>query len=164
MIIKKRFLTCCVALLMIAAPAVTIAQNHPAGGSKERDLIAILQSDAAKGEKFPEKMESSSGLPIGRLRFACCRRILHVFPPPALPAGTAPPNGPVPTAQRCPPARHEGGAQCGHFPHTMAWGPARNTPQSTRAGPSRAPLALPPEDQGNLSRCCASKVWGVCVA
>lgn len=51
MIIKKRFLTCCVALLMIAALGVTIAQDHPAGGSKERALIAVLKSDAGKGEK-----------------------------------------------------------------------------------------------------------------
>ena len=51
MIISKRYLTCCVALLVIAASAVTIAQDHPAGGAKERDLIAVLKSDAAKGEK-----------------------------------------------------------------------------------------------------------------
>ena len=51
MIIKKRYLTCCVALLIIAASAVTIAQNHPAGGPKELELIAVLKSDAAKGEK-----------------------------------------------------------------------------------------------------------------
>ncbi|MCD6392609.1 MAG: HEAT repeat domain-containing protein [Planctomycetes bacterium] len=51
MIISKRYLTCCVALLMFAASAVTIAQNHPAGGAKELELIAVLKSDAAKGEK-----------------------------------------------------------------------------------------------------------------
>ena len=51
MIISKRYLTCCVALLVIAASAVTIAQNHPAGGAKELELIAVLKSDAAKGEK-----------------------------------------------------------------------------------------------------------------
>ena len=51
MIIIKRYLTCCVALLIIAASAAAIAQNHPAGGSKELELIAVLKSDAAKGEK-----------------------------------------------------------------------------------------------------------------
>ncbi len=51
MIISKRYLTCCVAVLMIAASAVTIAQDHPAGGAKELELIAVLKSDAAKGEK-----------------------------------------------------------------------------------------------------------------
>ncbi len=51
MIMSKRFLTCCVAALMLVASAVTIAQNHPAGGAKERELIAVLKSDAAKGEK-----------------------------------------------------------------------------------------------------------------
>jgi HEAT repeat protein len=36
---------------MLAASVVTIAQDHPAGGSKELELIAVLKSDAAKGEK-----------------------------------------------------------------------------------------------------------------
>jgi len=51
MIIKKRFLTCCVALLMLAVLTVNIAQGHPAEDPKESDLIAVLKSDAPKSEK-----------------------------------------------------------------------------------------------------------------
>lgn len=51
MIIKKRYLTCCVALLMLAALTVNIAQGNPADDPKESDLIAVLKSDAPKSEK-----------------------------------------------------------------------------------------------------------------
>ncbi len=51
MIIKKQHLICYAALFMLAASVVTFAQGYPAGGAKELDLIAILQSDASKGKK-----------------------------------------------------------------------------------------------------------------
>ena len=46
MIIKKRYFRWCVVLFAVAMSAVTMAQ-----GVKEQDLIAVLQSDAAKGDK-----------------------------------------------------------------------------------------------------------------
>jgi len=51
MIIKKRYSLWCVILIMVAMSAVTIAQDRSAADAKQRDLIAVLQSDAAKSEK-----------------------------------------------------------------------------------------------------------------
>ena len=51
MIIKKRYFCCCIALLIAALWTGAFAQNQPAEGYKESDLIRVLQSDAAKGEK-----------------------------------------------------------------------------------------------------------------
>jgi HEAT repeat protein len=51
MIIKKRYFTWCVILIIVAASAWTVAQDRPAANVKQRDLIAVLQSDAPKGEK-----------------------------------------------------------------------------------------------------------------
>jgi len=46
MIIKKRYIPWCVVLFVVVLSAVTMAQ-----GVKEQDLIAVLKSDAPKGEK-----------------------------------------------------------------------------------------------------------------
>ncbi len=51
MIIKKQYSIWCVGLLVTAASIVTMAQDKSAGGAKERELLAVLQSEAAKGEK-----------------------------------------------------------------------------------------------------------------
>jgi HEAT repeat protein len=51
MIIKKRYFTWGVILIIVAASAWTVAQDRPAANVKQRDLIAVLQSDAPKGEK-----------------------------------------------------------------------------------------------------------------
>jgi len=51
MIKKKRYFTWCVILIIVAASAWTVAQDRPAANVKQRDLIAVLQSDAPKGEK-----------------------------------------------------------------------------------------------------------------
>jgi HEAT repeat protein len=51
MIINKRYLYCCIALLAAALWTGAFAQNQPAEGYKESDLIRVLQSDAAKAEK-----------------------------------------------------------------------------------------------------------------
>jgi HEAT repeat protein len=51
MIIKKRYFSWCVILIIVAASAGTVAQDRPAANVKQRDLIAVLQSDAPKGEK-----------------------------------------------------------------------------------------------------------------
>jgi HEAT repeat protein len=51
MIKKKRYFCWCVILIIVAASAGTLAQNQPAANTKQRDLIAVLQSDAPKGEK-----------------------------------------------------------------------------------------------------------------
>ncbi len=51
MIIKKRHFTWCVILIVVTASAGTIAQDRPAADVKENDLIAVLQSDAAAGQK-----------------------------------------------------------------------------------------------------------------
>lgn len=53
MIKNKRSFTWCVILIIVAASAWTVAQDQPgpAVNVKERDLIAVLQSDAPKGEK-----------------------------------------------------------------------------------------------------------------
>ncbi len=51
MIINKRYSLWCVILIMVAFSAVTIAQDRSAANAKQRELIAVLQSDAAKGEK-----------------------------------------------------------------------------------------------------------------
>jgi HEAT repeat protein len=54
MLIKKRYFSWCVILIMVAASAGTIAQDRPAADvrdAKENDLIAVLQSDVPKGEK-----------------------------------------------------------------------------------------------------------------
>ena len=46
MIIRKRYFPWCVILFMVVLSTVTMAQNV-----KEQDLIAVLKSDAPKGEK-----------------------------------------------------------------------------------------------------------------
>jgi len=54
MIIKKRYFSWCVILIVIAASVGAIAQDRPAADvrdAKESDLIAVLQSDAPKAEK-----------------------------------------------------------------------------------------------------------------
>ncbi|MHC4509656.1 MAG: HEAT repeat domain-containing protein [Planctomycetota bacterium] len=51
MIVKKQYLSWCVILIIVAASAGTVAQDRPATDVKQRDLIAVLQSDAPKGEK-----------------------------------------------------------------------------------------------------------------
>jgi HEAT repeat protein len=51
MIIKKRYLCWCVALLTATLWRGAFAQNLPAEGYKESDLIRVLESDAAKAEK-----------------------------------------------------------------------------------------------------------------
>jgi hypothetical protein len=51
MIIKKRYFSWCVILIIVAASAGTVAQDRPAANVKQRDLIAVLQSDVPKGEK-----------------------------------------------------------------------------------------------------------------
>jgi len=51
MIIKKRYFCWCIALVIAAFWTGAFAQNQPAEGFKESDLIRVLQSDAAKGEK-----------------------------------------------------------------------------------------------------------------
>ena len=51
MIIKKRYFCWCVILIIVAMSAGTIAQDRPAADVKQRDLIAVLQSDAPKSEK-----------------------------------------------------------------------------------------------------------------
>lgn len=51
MIIKKQYAIWCVGLLLAAASTVTTAQDTSAGGAKERELLAVLQSEAAKSEK-----------------------------------------------------------------------------------------------------------------
>jgi HEAT repeat protein len=51
MIIKKRYSPWSVILIIVAMSAGTIAQDRPAADVKQRDLIAVLQSDAPKSEK-----------------------------------------------------------------------------------------------------------------
>lgn len=54
MLINKRYFSWCVILIMVAASAGAIAQDRPAADvrdAKENDLIAVLQSDAPKGDK-----------------------------------------------------------------------------------------------------------------
>ncbi len=51
MIINKRYLCWCIALLTAALWTGAFAQNQPAEGYKESDLIRVLRSDAAKGDK-----------------------------------------------------------------------------------------------------------------
>ena len=51
MIIKKRYLCWCVALLTATLWRGALAQNLPAEGYNESDLIRVLESDAAKAEK-----------------------------------------------------------------------------------------------------------------
>jgi len=51
MIIKKRYFCWCIALLIATLWTGAYAQNQSAEGFKESDLIRVLQSDAAKGEK-----------------------------------------------------------------------------------------------------------------
>ncbi|MHC4301827.1 MAG: HEAT repeat domain-containing protein [Planctomycetota bacterium] len=54
MIIKKRYFSWCVILIIVAISAVAVAQDRPAADArdaKESDLIAVLQSDAPKGDK-----------------------------------------------------------------------------------------------------------------
>jgi HEAT repeat protein len=51
MIIKKRYLTWCIILIIVTASAVTFAQDQPAASVKESDLIAVLQSNAPAAER-----------------------------------------------------------------------------------------------------------------
>ena len=51
MIIKKRYSLWFVILIIVAMSAGTVAQDRPAADVKQRDLIAVLQSDAPKSEK-----------------------------------------------------------------------------------------------------------------
>ena len=51
MIIKKRYSPWGVILIIVAMSAGTVAQVRPAADVKQRDLIAVLQSDAPKSEK-----------------------------------------------------------------------------------------------------------------
>ena len=51
MIIKKRYFPWCFILIIVAMSAGTVAQDRPAADVKQRDLIAVLQSDAPKSEK-----------------------------------------------------------------------------------------------------------------
>jgi hypothetical protein len=51
MVIKKLYLCWCIALLTAALWKGAFAQNQPAEGYKESDLIRVPQCDAAKGEK-----------------------------------------------------------------------------------------------------------------
>ena len=51
MIIKKRYSIWFVILIIVAMSAGTIAQDRQAADVKQRDLIAVLQSDAPKSEK-----------------------------------------------------------------------------------------------------------------
>ncbi len=51
MIINKRYSPWCVILIIVAMSAGTVAQDRPAADVKQRDLIAVLQSDAPKSEK-----------------------------------------------------------------------------------------------------------------
>ncbi|MGD8500095.1 MAG: HEAT repeat domain-containing protein [Phycisphaerales bacterium] len=51
MIIKKQYSPWFVILIVIAMSAGTVAQDRPAADVKQRDLIAVLRSDAPKGEK-----------------------------------------------------------------------------------------------------------------
>ena len=51
MIIKKRYCIWFVILIIVAMSAGTVAQEQPAADVQQRDLIAVLQSDAPKSEK-----------------------------------------------------------------------------------------------------------------
>ena len=51
MIKKKRYFTWCVILIIVAASTWTVAQDRPAANVKQSDLIAVLQSNAPKGDK-----------------------------------------------------------------------------------------------------------------
>ncbi len=50
---KKRYFTWCVILIIVAASGLTLAQDRPGPATKlnQRDLIAVLKSDAPKSEK-----------------------------------------------------------------------------------------------------------------
>ena len=51
MIIKKRYFSWCVILIIVAVSTGIVAQDRPAANFKQSDLIAILQSNAPKSEK-----------------------------------------------------------------------------------------------------------------
>ena len=54
MLIKKRYFSLCVILIIVAVSAVAFAQDRPAADvrdAKESDLIAVLQSNAPQGDK-----------------------------------------------------------------------------------------------------------------
>ena len=51
MMIKKQYSPWCVILIIIAMSAGIVAQDRPDADAKQRDLIAVLQSDAPKSEK-----------------------------------------------------------------------------------------------------------------
>jgi HEAT repeat protein len=49
--IKKQYFSWCVILIIVTTSAWTVAQDRPFENVKQRDLIALLKSDAPKGEK-----------------------------------------------------------------------------------------------------------------
>jgi HEAT repeat protein len=51
MIIKKRYFSWCVIVIIAATSAGTVTQDQLVADVKQRDLIAVLQSDATKSEK-----------------------------------------------------------------------------------------------------------------
>ncbi|MBN2594697.1 MAG: HEAT repeat domain-containing protein [Sedimentisphaerales bacterium] len=51
MLIKKRYFSWFVILIIVAVSTGIVAQDRPAANFKQSDLIAVLQSDAPKGEK-----------------------------------------------------------------------------------------------------------------
>jgi hypothetical protein len=51
MIIKNRYFTWCVLLIATVLSAVTAGQDRAAADAKQRELIAVLRSDAPKAEK-----------------------------------------------------------------------------------------------------------------
>ncbi|UCD49097.1 MAG: HEAT repeat domain-containing protein [Phycisphaerales bacterium] len=51
MILLKRHVTCCVLLIAVAASTVVVGQDRAAADAKQRELIAVLQSDAPKADK-----------------------------------------------------------------------------------------------------------------
>jgi len=51
MIVAKRYFIWCVLLMTVVAGAVTAAQDRAAADAKQRELIAVLQSDAPKADK-----------------------------------------------------------------------------------------------------------------
>jgi hypothetical protein len=51
MTVENRFFTRCVLLIAIATPAASVGQDRVVASARERDLIAVLQSDAPKAEK-----------------------------------------------------------------------------------------------------------------
>lgn len=51
MIVAKRYFIWCVLLMTVVAGTVTVAQDRAAADAKQRELIAVLQSEAPKADK-----------------------------------------------------------------------------------------------------------------